>query len=528
MRRPQVPARVKTAVRWFARVVEPRKMLDILVYGFIVVTILAFMVRERAEEAVQTRAAHYRTDLKSNAWSVERERYTLVYPLPFHDLLAPGLVEAEIVDALDRIEKLAGKFRTKPYLVVGIHGRFEPRQENGLFNPPTGVAYVFFAALRGVQSPDGKRMYFTVAHELMHHRVNELRKELGIRVPRYLDEGLAHYVEDNRLASWGSPYSAEGVTLSKSDLYRMTERLDSKDPQLDQEYRRAGWATVHFLIEHRKLSVRDVLLLAERDAPDPAAALADIRNIEKEKNEKRWAAERKAVEVAPAAPKLSEHQLEFVRQWEVPKAFALVVRHGAAADIEGPRHLMPSTPRPTILLAGYLRYRKSGDLKALVPEDARAEGIGAKDWPALVQDLYGGYLREQGLRPVFRSPWFIDVESASLLKREGPVLPEDLVFDRLGAALADRARATGWAVCYTLWKRDGLSVVAIDRQKITARDIRSLSTWAVEDVEKDPNCRSLVIDRIAARTRTAGLRLPHTGLLGLTSQAEEVLRLGEP
>ena len=333
MPRRTIGACLVAAVCSFLRLLRPAKLFNESLFMICVLVALWLAMshvlekRERERRAewdqyISGRVAQYRTDLKSSSWSVERERYSLVYPSPFHDLLQPEVVEKEIIDGIEAIERIAGKFRRKPFVVIGMNGKKELRRENGTFNQTTAVSYVFFAALGGIAAPGEKHRYHTIAHELMHHRVEELRMELGVRIPRYLDEGLAHSVERSRLMTWGSPHWPEDVTITREKLLREDERLSDRDFEKNQELRRAGWAVAHFVLEHRKMPLRNMLLLAERDLPEPREALAEIRRAELEKQKNGSAAERAAVDAAANA---EASRLAYMLDLEVPKAFRLAL-----------------------------------------------------------------------------------------------------------------------------------------------------------------------------------------------------------
>ena len=270
------------------------------------------------------------------------------------------------------------------------------------------------------------------------------------------------------------------------------------------------------------MPLRNMLLLAERDLPEPREALAEIRRAELEKQKNGSAAERAAVDAAANA---EASRLAYMLDLEVPKAFRLILARGPSQGAAPQPELMPSTPAPPVLLANFVGYSKTGSLATLGEKRSVGPEEFGKIWPVVVNKLYGKYLVHEGYHRWPRTPWSMDLQAAALLKRLGPLLPTDVLLDRCGPELEERASATGWAVCYALWRRDGRTWNEIESAPLEPAEVGRLVTWTLNDLEADPNALRLAASNLGREILAGGARRPESVLQGVLS---EVVRLRRP
>lgn len=209
---------------------------------------------------------------------IEDERFTLIYPAWFTRLIPLEVILQHIDDSFKRIEALLGPFEKRVEIFV-------PGAITADDLPPglmiQGLCWMEEdGQIKMAVSLPAARVIDTFAHELLHARF----RDLGIRPPRWFEEGIAHMLESE------DGFNAELFQILEQNGPMSNEELEAAARGItsdEMRLRATGWAIAYYLVHVKGITLQDVATLGEFPDIDTvwSAVLEAVRNRSDEARE---------------------------------------------------------------------------------------------------------------------------------------------------------------------------------------------------------------------------------------------------
>lgn len=184
---------------------------------------------------------------------VEQPGYQLQYPAQFEQHMPVEQV-CELIDGcIERIEALFGPFEKRIY--IGVPGRISGGPDFPAHLTIQGVTFVDDAGDICVLVALPALGPEVMTHELCHARL----RDLGLDPPRWLEEGMAEFVEqpDGFLPGFARLLAEHGQVSDQ----RLAEDEGVADDEM--QLRATAWAMVYHLVNEQGLELKEVATLRQ-------------------------------------------------------------------------------------------------------------------------------------------------------------------------------------------------------------------------------------------------------------------------